>query len=67
MTDRLSHMTAEDLSKIIDYIIKHDTGNKTVGEIKAELGLTTEEFNELYTLAMPSIRGNNEGRFWRTV
>lgn len=64
MTDRIAHMSAEDLSKLIDYMVKHDTGNKTVGDIKAELGLTNEEFNELYTLAMPAIRGYNEGRFW---
>lgn len=64
MTDRLAHMEAEDISKLIDYIVKHDTGKKTVGDIKAELGLTNEEYNELYTLAMPAIRGYNEGRFW---
>lgn len=67
MTDRLAHMEAEDISKLIDYIVKHDTGNKTVGAIKTELGLTEEEFYELYTLAMPAIRGFNEGRFWRVA
>ena len=65
MTDRLKNMSAEDLSKLIDYTVKYDTGNKTVGDIKEELGLTNEEFDELYTLAMPAIRGYNEGQFWR--
>lgn len=67
MTDRFKYMDTEDLSKLIDYIVKHDTGKKTVGDIKVELGLTNEEFNELYTLAMPAIRGYNEGRFWKTA
>jgi hypothetical protein len=67
MTERFKHMDVEDLSKLIDYIVKHDTGNKTVGDIKTELGLTNEEFNELYTLAMPGIRGYNEGRFWKNA
>ncbi len=67
MTDRFKHMDTEDLSKLIDYIVKHDAGNNTVGDIKAELGLTNEEFNELYTLAMPAIRGYNEGRFWKNA
>ena len=67
MTDRLAHMEAEDISKLIDYIVKHDTGNKTVGSIKTELGLTEEEFYELYTISMPAIRGFNEGRFWRVA
>lgn len=65
MTDRLAHMNAEDLSKVIDYIVKHDTGNKTVGDIKKELNLSEEEYYELYTISMPAIRGMNEGRFWR--
>lgn len=64
MTDIIAHMNAEDLSKLIDYIVKHDTGNMTVGDIKEELGLTNDEFNELYTLAMPAIREYNECRFW---
>ena len=67
MTERFKHMNAEDLSKLIDYIVKHDTGNKTVGDIKAKLGLTNEEFDELYTLAMPAIRGYNEGHFWKNA
>lgn len=64
MTDRIAHMNAEDLSKLIDYIIKHDTGNKTVGDVKKELGLSAEEYDELYILSMPAIRGYNEVRFW---
>ena len=67
MTGRLAHMDAEGLSKLIDYIVKHDTGNKTVGDVKKELGLSSEEYDELYILAMPAIRGYNEGRFWRVA
>lgn len=67
MTGRLKYMSAEDLSKLIDYIVKHDTGNKTVGDIKKELNLSEEEYYELYTIAMPAIRGYNEGRFWRVA
>lgn len=67
MTDRIAHMNAEDLSKLIDYIVKHDTGNTTVGDIKKELNLSEEEYYELYTISMPAIRGMNEGRFWRVA
>lgn len=65
MTDRLKNMDAEDLTKIIEYVVKHDTGNKTVSDVKKQLGLTNEEYYEVYTLAMPAIRGMNEGKFWR--
>ena len=67
MTDRFKNMDSEDLSKLIDYIVKYDTGKKTVGDIREELNLTREEYNELYNLAIPAIRGYNEGRFWRTA
>lgn len=67
MTDRIAHMDAEDLSKLIDYIVNYDTGSKTVGDIRKELNLTREEYNELYNLAIPAIRGYNEGRFWKTA
>ena len=67
MTDRFKHMDSEDLSELIDYIVKYDTGTKTVGDIREELGLTREEYNELYNLAMPAIRGYNDGRFWKTA
>jgi len=67
MTERFKHMDAEDLSKLIDYVVKHDTGSKSVSEICEELYLTRDEFDEIYNLAMPAIRGYNEGRFWRTA
>lgn len=67
MTERFRNMDASDLAKLIDYIVKYDTGSKTVGDIRKELYLTREEFDELYNLAIPAIRGFNEGRFWKTA
>ena len=67
MTERIAHMDAQDLSNMIEYIVKYDTGNKTVGDIREELGLTREEYNELYDLAMPAIRCVNERRFWKNA
>lgn len=67
MTDRFKHMSAEDLAKLIDYVVKNDTGGKSVGDICKELFLTRDEFDEIYNLAMPAIRGYNEGRFWKNA
>lgn len=67
MTDRIAHMDAQDISNMIEYIVKYDTGNKTVGNIRKELGLTREEYDELYDLSMPAIRCINEGRFWKNA
>lgn len=66
MTDIFKDKDATEIAKMIEYVIANDDSNSTVGDIRRHLGLTQDEFSELYDLCMPAIRQSNETRFWRS-
>jgi len=66
MTDIFKDKDATELAEMIEYVVTNDNSGSTVGDIRQHLGLTQDEFSELYDLCMPTIRQLNEARFWRS-
>ena len=64
MTKKFAEMSADELKRMISYMAAHDTGC-TVGRVKKELGLTEEEYQELYELSLPAIRYRNGEWYWK--
>ncbi len=69
MLDKFKQMESEDFVRMVETMTQFDTSSKdiSVREIREELGLTRDEYNELYNCSLPSIRGYNEGKFWRSA
>lgn len=66
MERRLGLMHADGLVRCVEYIVRHQS-NRTVGKVKQELGLNENEYEDLFDLAMPTIRANNEALFWKNA
>lgn len=50
--------------KVMDYIRKHP--NAIVIDIRQRFGLSKEEYDMIYDLMMPLIRGGNMSSYWKT-
>ncbi len=61
----LSGMEIDRIVEIIDYLVNLQDYKVSVGEVKKKFGLTNEEYNMIYDLAMPAIRQSNGMRFYR--
>lgn len=60
----LSEKQVEFMVKVMDYILSHPT--KSVAEIKAIFGLSTEQYNMIYDLAMPRERHRNLAGYYKS-
>ena len=52
----------DEMVPVMDTILKYPT--KTIGEIRKEFNLTSEEFDMIYELCMPLVRENNVKKYW---
>lgn len=57
----------DEIVKVADYILSHQSSIKSISEVKKKFGLTTEQYNMVYDFCMPLIRrwNVNEG-YWNT-
>lgn len=60
----LSNEQIEFMVKVMDYILSHPT--KTVAEIKTIFGLSSEQYEMIYSLAMPRERHRNLAGYYKS-
>jgi len=60
----LSEEQVEFMVKVMDYIFSHPT--KTVADVKAIFGLSSEQYEMIYSLAMPRERHRNLAGYYKS-